>query len=277
MKKIIAICLMMVLLCATASAATWPEGLSPQKPYTGSPEVDFNETIGYMMLMPVNGENCKPGTMTLKIYMPREDVRAGEGTLYLHSEEDNLETEIVINADTMIGRAMTEEELTALMWGCGTLFEITMEKPLEANRHYIVQMTEGCIASTTNEVVSPAIAGRKAWTFNTVSENYVDGMTFVRMVDGKETEVSAEHVLVGDTAKFTVALSDEAVSAAIYCDAGALSTSTSYMEEGAEASVYFPATGSVQWGVVFFDANNEVIDTVSFITTVNAPEATADN
>lgn len=273
MKKIIVAMLALVLLCASASAASWPEGLGPQKPYTGSPEVDFSQTIGYMMLMPVNGERCRPGTMTLKIYLPREDVRAGEGVLYLHSEEDNLVTEIAISAETMIGRAMTEEELEAMLWGCGTMFEITMEHPLEANRNYIVQMTEGCIVSDEYEAVSPAIAGRKVWTFNTDTENYVDGLTFKRMVNGQKITVRPERVEVGDTAEFTVAMGKEAVFAVIYCDAGTLSTETSYMEVGTAASVYFPASGTVEWGVVFFNAENMVVDTVSFITTVNAPTA----
>lgn len=268
MKKFFAICLALMLLCASASAASWPEGLSPQKPYTGSPEVDFNETIGYMMLLPVNGETCRPGTMTLKIFVPREDVQAGEGVLYLHSEEDDLVAEIAINAETMIARPMTEDELAAMLWGSGTLFEITMEKPLEANRHYIVQMSEGCIVSPDYDAVSPAIAGKDVWTFNTVTNNYVDGLSFVRIVDGKETAVKAEDAQVGDTAKFTVSMDENVVSAAIYCDSGALSTTTSYMEEGTEAAVYFPASGTVTWGVIFFNAEGEVIDNVAFITVV---------
>ena len=47
-KKIAAIMLALLMLvpCAQASEGTWAEGLSPQKPYSGSKEVDFNESIG---------------------------------------------------------------------------------------------------------------------------------------------------------------------------------------------------------------------------------------
>jgi len=93
MKKILAICLIL-MLAATASAATWEEGLGPQKPYLGSPEVDFNETIGYMMLLPMKNETLAPGTVTLSVYMPREDAEVGEGVLTLTSREDGKVAEI---------------------------------------------------------------------------------------------------------------------------------------------------------------------------------------
>ena len=58
-KKIVALvlALLMITACAQAAEGNWAEGLSPQKPYTGSKEVDFNESIGFILLMPFTNTN----------------------------------------------------------------------------------------------------------------------------------------------------------------------------------------------------------------------------
>ena len=76
MKKILAMFLLLMLLAAPAYAADWAEGLSPAKPYTNQPEVNLDETIGYMMFSPKTETGSVQGLKTLFIFLPREDVMA---------------------------------------------------------------------------------------------------------------------------------------------------------------------------------------------------------
>jgi len=278
MKKILAICLIL-MLAATASAATWEEGLGPQKPYLGSPEVDFNETIGYMMLLPMKNETLAPGTVTLSVYMPREDVEVGEGVLTLTSREDGKVAEIAVNAETVAVRAMTDGELDALLWGCGTAFEIMLEKPLKANRHYTAEMTEGCFYAPEYEMGSPAIEGDGAWSFNTEIGSTVENLSFVRMQEGEEAPVEIayeESVCVGDQVKFSIVLGEDAASAAIVSDAGVILSDETYFEESAEVTATFPAAGEVMWGVVFMDENGSMLYSIDY-TTIVRPVGSADS
>ena len=274
MKKIIAICLVL-MLGLTASAATWEEGLGPEKPYLGSPEVDFEETIGYMMLLPMKDDTVAPGTVTLSVYMPREDVEVGEGKLILTSAEDELAVEIPVNAETVTKRPMTEAELEAVLWGCGTAFEIVLEKPLEPNRHYTAEMTADCFYAPAQEMGSPAIEGERAWSFNTAIGSAVEGVTFLRMEEGAEAPAEIpyeESVRVGDQVRFTVALGEDAGSAALVSTNGVILSDTTYFEESVEVVARFPAAGEVEWGVAFMDANGVVMYTISYLTVVREAE-----
>ena len=267
MKRIIAICLGLLLMCSVAAAAEWPEGMSANKPYTGSPEVDFNETIGYMILMPLKESTVKPGDLMLSIYTPRTDVKIGEGTLTLCSEEDKQVEEVEFTEENVVVREMTEEELTALLWGTGTAFEISLKNPIVANRNYYVQMSEKCIVSDEFEAESPAITRRDVWYFNTNTPNYVDNMTYYRIVEGKEVAVTADEVKAGDYVRFSIHM-DEAVSVAICCDQGIICPEATLFESAAETSVYFPNAGETVWSVVYMDAEGNYVDEVSFVTNI---------
>lgn len=277
MKKILALILILAMCVgASAMAAEWAEGLGPQKPYSGSPEVDFNETFGYMMLMPMNGGTIVPGEKMLSIYLPREDVQAGEGELKLFTKENGLVEEIAVSAETIVGRALNDEELEGLMWGGGTVFEIKLAQPLEPNCNYYVQMSKGCIVSPDFEVASPAISGKKAWTFNTEVASYVENLTYCHMVEGQEEPTTVEAPLVGDTAKFTIVIGEDAAAAALYCDAGSFVPEFTYFEETTETTVRFPANGEVKWGVIFLDADGMGIYSVDYTTNVVDPMAIVD-
>lgn len=268
MKRIIAICLVMILMGSAAIAAEWPEGMSANKPYTGSPEVDFNETIGYMILMPLKGSTVKAGELTLSIYMPRTDVKIGEGKLTLNCKEDRQAEEVEFNEENVVLREMTEEELTALLWGSGVVFEIALEKPLTANRNYYVQLSEGCIASEEYEAKSPKISRNDVWYFNTNTPNYIENVKYYRMADGKEKAVSEESVKAGDMVRIKVNMGGEAVAYAICCDQGVIKPEETYFEEAGETSIQFPNTGEVIWSVVYMDAEGKHVDEVSFVTQV---------
>lgn len=270
MKKILAICLIL-MLAMSASAATWEEGLGPQKPYLGSPEVDFTKTIGYMMLLPMKEATVAPGTVTLSVYMPREDVEVGEGVLTLASTEDGKIAEIAVSAANVSARPMTEAELDALLWGSGTAFEITLEKPLEPNRHYTAEMSEGCFYAPDYEIGSPAIEGEGAWSFNTEIGSTVENVRFERMVEGEEAPVELayeESICVGDQVTFTVTLGDDVASAALVCDAGVILSEESYFPASTEVTAFFPSAGEVKWGVVFMDETGTMLYSIDYTTIV---------
>lgn len=275
MKKLLGLILVLAL-CAGASAAMaaeWAEGLSPRKPYVGSPEVDFSETIGYMMFLPLNNASVAPGASQLSIFMPRDDVETASGTLKLFSREADLVEEIAVSAETVVCRAMSEEELASLMWGCGTVFEIKLAQPLEPNCNYYVQMTEGCIVAAGSETVSPAITGKKAWTFSTEVSSFVESLTYLRTIEGAEEPVVVETVNPGDTAKLSVVLGEDVAAAAVYCDAGSILPDVSYINQSGEITVRFPATGEVKWGVIFVDEAGMGVYGADITTNVVEPAA----
>ena len=273
MKRLVVICLAVMMLCTNAFAATWADGLGPQKPYLGTPEVDFNETIGYMMLYPTNGDNVNvDDLLVLKIYLPREDVAVGEGKLAIKSKGIGVIEEIEITEETFVARPMTEEELEALMWGCGTVFEIALEKPLQINRNYYVEMSEGAIVSNEYEAVSPKISGKKEWYFNTETENYIDKLSYKRVVEGKDKPQSVDTVQVGDYAEFDIVMAEDTAYAVIFCDNGAIIPASNYFEEGVKTTIDFPVEGTVEWGVAFFDAEDYLLYIHRIETVVNAAE-----
>lgn len=266
MKKILAICLMLMLL-ATAAAAetTWGEGLGPEKPYIGSPAVNLEENIGYMMMMPMNATAANPGITMLQIFMPREDVQPGEGTISLYSKTEGLIAEI--EAKELTIRPMTEEEKEALIWGSGVVVEIPIE-PLKVNDQYYVKMTEGCIVDMKKTVLSSVIEESDIWTFSTETPNYVESLTFVRTAEEKEETVEAEAVQAGDKAKVSVLLGEEGAAAAVFCEAGMIQPDVTYIAESGELIVSFPEAGETKWGVVFLNAEGKTAYTVSYTTVV---------
>lgn len=269
MKKVVALILALMMCAAVAVAAEWPEGLSPQKPYFGSPEVDFNESFGYMMLLPLNGKSVAPGMDTLSIFMPRDDVELAEGTVKLFTKEDGLVEEIAIGSESIVLREMTDAELEDLMWGSGKVLEVKLSQPMAANCNYYVQMTEGSLIAEGYEVASPKIDGKKAWTFSTEVKSYVEKMQYCRMVEGKEEPETIETVQVGDMAKISVVIGEDVKAAALYCDEGTMISEQTYIEESGEMTVNFPANGEVKWGVVFLDAENKAVYNVDYTTVVS--------
>ena len=67
----------------STSAGGWREGLSAAKPYEGVPEVNLSERMGYMMFGPVNGKSIENSCQRICVYLPRTDVKAGEGLLHV--------------------------------------------------------------------------------------------------------------------------------------------------------------------------------------------------
>ena len=263
MKRLIALCLALMMLCAVpAMAAQWPEGRSASKPYAGSPEADFTKTVGYMMFYPRAGVEVVGGLRTLFIYLPREDVKAGDGELTLRSDEDNAKWTVAFsNADYVRQRPMAEEEMVGLMWGSGTCFEITLPVSVKLNHHYYVDLGRDCIISFDDSVSNPQLPGEKSWYFSTEADYGVSEMEYRRPQSngGYESTVTPS---VGDEIRLDIVLGGEAAMAVLYQNNGADFGVTTFTENG-------EAVGSVtaedpDWGVLFFNSSNEVIGSVQF-------------
>ena len=277
MKKIIAICLVLMMLMTASLAfaeSTWSAGLSPQKPYSGSPEADFNKSIGYMMLLPLTETNTTPGAITLQIFMPRADVQLGEGSVSIHSKKDGLVEEVMTDSGKITCREMTAEEMEALIWGSGCVFEVAFDAMLEANQEYYVHMTKGCIVSEVYGTSSPAIKDRTTWKFTTNANNYVESVSYGRKVEGKSKPavVKETEVQPGDFAQLSIVLGDEAATAAIYCDNGHILPEATYFDASAETTISFPSAGEITWGIVFLDAEGNTLYSMEYTTVVAAAE-----
>ena len=214
MKKLVAICLILMLCVASASAAEWDEGYSPAKPYHDLPELDLEKTIGYMMTYP-NSSMSVYGGRTLFIYMPREDVVAGSGKLHVRTEDQGEEWSVAFNdTEYVTQRPMLEQEMYNLHWGSGVCFEITLPTSLRLGTTYYIDLDTRCIEAgekITNENKKGDTQG--GWKFTTADYG-VSEMSYRRQkADGSyETVV---HPMVGDEIRFDLVMNDKLVLAAI--------------------------------------------------------------
>ena len=169
MKRIIAILLVCMLLGSSAAfAAEWPAGRSPSQPYSGSPPVDLTKTMGYIILFPRVKLPARTFCDMLQVFMPREDVELGSGTVCLMQMVDGKPVEVCSTEVSGPGQAsvrrMTEQELSALMWGSGVCVEIRLPKSLEFDvDNYFVTMEEGCFTAANGRLPSLTIAKPEAW------------------------------------------------------------------------------------------------------------------
>ena len=259
MKRLIALFVAVMLLYAVpACAAQWPEGRSASKPYAGSPEADFSKTVGYMMFYPRTGVEVVGGLRTLFVYLPREDVKAGDGELTLRSDEDrNTWTVKFSDTDYVRQRAMVEAELVGLMWGGGTCFEITLPVSVKLNRHYYVDLGRDCIISNDNTVSNPELLGDSSWNFTTEADYGVSEMEYR---NGQKSGIVSPSE--GDEIRLDVVIGGEAAKAVLYQYSGADFGDTTFTES---CEVIGRVTGEdPDWGVLFFDANGNQIGVVQF-------------
>ena len=264
MKRLIALCLALMMLYAVpASAAQWPEGRSAAKPYEGVPEADFTKTVGYMMFYPKTGVEVVGGLRTLFVYLPREDVKAGNGELTLRSDEDRSTWSVAFsNTDYVHQRPMIEEELVGLVWGGGTCFEIALPVSVSLNRHYYVDLARDCIISNDNKVSNPELSGDSSWHFSTEADFGVSEMEYRRALSNGGYDSGIVTPAVGDEIRLDIVLGGEATTAVLYQYSGADFGVTTFTQSG-------EAIGTVtaedpDWGVLFFDASGNQVGIVQF-------------
>lgn len=272
MKKAIALVLALIMCMGVAQAAQWEEGTSPSQPYPGVPEIKLDEQMGYMMFYPTDKAQMgvKMGIETacqrLYIYLPREDVKAGDATFYLCSEavkRGEIWKTAMSNTEAVTQRPITEEELDGLLWGGGTCFEIKLPETLELGTTYFVNMERGCIVSDDG-VDSPEVGGTDAWTFTLEGDWGVNKMTYRRALDNGKYEEGLLSPKGGDEIRFDLVLGGDAVAAVV----------NRFADESVEFdSSYFTESGEVtgmvmkenpQWLVVFLDDSGNELNRVEF-------------
>ena len=259
MKRIIALVwAAALLLCAgAAQAAGWREDLGPERPYTTMPQVDLTEEIGYMMFYPNQGMPATTVCQTLFIYLPREDVKAGEGMLQLNTAKDGPVLSIAMNdADAVRQRAMSEDELELWLWGSGSCFEIRLPRTLEFSKDYYITMAQGCIV-TDDGLESPAIQDRSAWRITLGGDYGIGGLMYQDAPTGQTTDQARGEI------SFRLELSGEAKSAVLYSRDASVDFPVTFF--GESSHVTGVVTGDTpDWGVMFFDAEGMKLDQLEF-------------
>ena len=264
MKKCIVLILAMLLCATCAMAAEWENGTSPSQPYERVPAVDLGEKIGYMMFYPNVEMDLVGGGRTLYVYLPREDAVAGDGTFYLMSDEDGEVWRTSFNGSSVQQRDMTEYELTSLLWGSGTCFQITVPKSLEMGKTYFVNLGEGCIKVNGGEVENLSIGGTDSWRFKVTGDCGVNLMEYRRPLAAEgeyENEVAAPQA--GDEVRFDVVLGGEATTAILFANENSVSFEATTITESGE--IVGKVNGAnPSWGVVFLNAAGDAIMEIDF-------------
>ena len=257
MKKILTWLLLLSLLLPSAALAGWEEGLGPGKPYANLPEIDLGEKMGYMIFTPDEGLAAQHACQWLRVYLPREDVALGEGTLILYEAggREVWRTEMA-NAEAVTLRALNESELEGLLWGGGTCVEARLPRTLTLGQTYFLNLTHGAIVSDSG-VESAQIGGEDSWRFTVEGDFGVSGMRYCR--DDAEDLLTPQ---AGDEIRFDLTLGDAAM-AVIYGSNQSVDFVTSIFTEDQE--VIGLVTGEeLSWGVIFLDAQGQELGRVNF-------------
>ncbi len=296
MKRIIALAIIGMLLMSSALAAEWPEGCSPAQPYARVKEVDLTQTMGYIILFPRTKVPASTYCDILEIYLPREDIVIGEGQAHLFETVNGTATEI----DTIVFggeesrtavRKLSETELNWLMWGGGVCVEMPLTKSLEFGEHsYYVTMDEGCFKTEDGKLPSLAISNPEGWQPIVQGEYGISGLFYTESempapepmsnvvdeegAEGEEAESAAPDLAAeaangtmtakpgtGDIISFDLVLGGNATLAVIYSENDSVSFEQEELTESGHVNgrVIKDEAG---WGVVFLDAEGQVIEAV---------------
>ena len=263
MKRIVALLLAALVLCMGVAQAEWQEGTSPAKPYKDMPEINLDELMGYMMMFPKTGNAISYACQRLYIYLPREDVKAGEGTFYLMNEEDGvIWSTKMTDTEAITQRSINGAELEGLMWGGGTCFEILLPKTLELNKPYFVNMTRGCIVAE-NGVENVQIGGTDSWAITVEGDFGVSGLEYRRAQYNGTYEEQILHPQAGDEIRFDLVMGGDAVVASIYDLNGSVEFEQTTFTDSCEV-IGEVVLEDLSWGVVFLDSENNVLGRVEF-------------
>lgn len=217
MKRLIALVLAgLMMISGFAMAAEWPAGTSPSKPYvTLNEDVNLDENIGFIILYPNEKLPAPRFCDTLFIWLPREDVELGTGTIRLcetvEGEKDPVEVcTIDVEADDVVSiEKLSESELESLHWGGGCAVKILLPKSLEfadGQHHYHVLMDEGFITASNGKVKNPPIANAEAWKPAMNAEKSLYGVSGLFYEDAEpvseEDETAAESIEEDDYIDF---------------------------------------------------------------------------
>ena len=189
MKRLIALVLAGLMVLGGASfAAEWPQGCSPAQPYSHLPEVNLSETMGYIMMFPRTKLPAARFCDVLQMYLPRTDLKLGEGTVRLYENVEGEKEPVEIckvdftDADSVKIREMSEKELQSFMWGSGSCVQMGLSKSLEfvdKVHDYYVLMDEGCFTANEGKLKSISITSKEAWVPAIGGDYGVSGLYYV--------------------------------------------------------------------------------------------------
>ena len=291
MKKLAALILICMLFVSTAYAAEWTDGRSAAQPYAGVPEVNLDETMGYIMLFPRAKMPAQSYCDVLEIYLPREDLVLGEGSLTLCNAEGELEKISFADSERVELRPLEEPELEGLMWGGGMCIEVHLIKSLSFDENYYILMDDGCFTAAEGKLQSLAITSNEAWVPVITGDYGIGGLfysaapeqpveeqpTEEELAEEEETEepepteapteapaeeeVPAEPKAPekGDIITFDLKMGGDAKYAVVFSENDSVSFDPpEYTESG---RIKGAITGDeLDWGVVFLDENGDVLE-----------------
>ena len=270
-----------LMMSASAQAAQWPEGRSPSQPYAGTPPLDLEKTMGYIMLYPRPKMPAQNFCDRLEIFLPREDVRLAHGLVHLMQTDDAGATKEVLSvdfsdADSVTLRPMTEQEMESVLWGSGVCIEIKLPVSLELNgKGYYVTMEEGCFNALNGAINSLAIVNPEAWSLTIEGEYGISGLYYTAPEEEPEEgeteeepdEEPAEPVYKmrpesGDRVCFDLVMGGDAAYAVIYSEnSSAFFEEIEYTQSQTVEGTF--VKDEIDWGVVFLDAAGNVLKAIT--------------
>ncbi len=258
MKKILqALVILMTLVLLTGmsasaqSVAKWSNGQSPEQPYKGVPPVDMTKKLGYMVLDPLNNENVDTAINVLKIYLPRSDVKAGDGTLKLYEAGVKEPIEEISFSDSarVTAAPIDEKTLAWLFWESGIQFTVTLNNSFDADKTYSVTLGANSIVVPEYGIGNTQLDGAKGWTFTT---NAASGVI-------RRTRSGEATPKVGDNETVEIKLSEGVATAMIFCENEALVTEDEPLTQSGTLTGHYAKEGSVSWGVALMDTSGQLV------------------
>lgn len=247
-----------------AAKPEWRAGMSPAKPYEGVPEVDLRERMGYMIFYPTEKKPAEYSCHRLYVYLPREDVRAGSGKLYLCSQEDGMIWSTAMDDPAAVRQhTLAAAELESLIWGSGTCFEITLPRSLDLGGDYFVNMERGCIVTEDGALDSPEVGGTDTWAFALEGDYGVSGMEYLRTDEAEAEAITVLVPAVGDGIRFDLELGGDAVMAVVYGYNGSVDFPMTMYEQSGEVTGTVTAENPA-WGVMFLDKDGNELHKAEF-------------
>ena len=233
-KKVLITAIALSMVIMPVQAAEWKEGLGPEKPYSGVPEVDLDENMGYVMTYPRDKMPAEHFCDALEMYLPREDVERGSGEVTLSDEDGVIYTGHFENPDEVDIRPLTDVELEGLMWGGGTCVSIKLPVSLDFGKTYQVNMDEGAFTAANGAVTNLPIKGEGNWTPVLNGDFGIANLSYRRAVEDDTED--------GDGTD-----GESAVSEAVEITPGAAGTATA-TEAGSNTDDMFAALNAVSNG-----------------------------
>jgi hypothetical protein len=221
----------------------------------------------------------------LEIYLPREDVERGEGTLRLYDESGEIMS-VKFDDEERIGiRKLSEDEMNGLMWGSGVCIEIYLPVSLTIGGDYYVTMDEGCFTAADGKVVSIGYSGKEVWQPVINGDFGINALAYYDTGEEEEEtadsapvpvaqpaaegekkaepeEVNGEVTLTpkkGDKVRFELLMGGDADTAVLYSENGSvLFPEIEYTESATVVGTAL--SDEINWGIVFLNKDGDILD-----------------